>query len=264
MGKVRLDRLLVEKGLAEDLKKAQALILGGQVKAQELKGGKFRLLSFVKPGTMLIENSKVEIEPRAKYVSRGGDKLESALKFWNLSVQGRVCLDAGTSTGGFTDCLLMNGAKKIYAVDVGYGQFHPRLRNDPRVELHEKTHILKWKPGWDKPPDLVTLDLSFISLQSVLNRIAEIVDEGCRVLALVKPQFEVGPRFLNKGIVKDEKERERAVEKICRAATETGLEVQGHFSCPVAGAKGNREEWLFLVRKGVSPRHDFVAGPDTV
>jgi 23S rRNA (cytidine1920-2'-O)/16S rRNA (cytidine1409-2'-O)-methyltransferase len=208
----------------------------------------------LKPGTLVFENSRIEIKPRQKFVSRGGEKLEAALKHWSISVEGKVCLDAGCSTGGFTDCLLKNGAARVCAVDVGYGQIEPRLRSDPRVSLFEKTHILRWVPAWDKPPDFVTIDLSFISLKRVLMKIAAIAGKNAGILALVKPQFEVDPRFARKGVVRNRSIQIEAVKRIASYSRRLGLRVVGEFPCPLLGAKGNREYWLFL-NKGMTNDH---------
>ncbi|MBI4218099.1 MAG: TlyA family RNA methyltransferase, partial [Elusimicrobia bacterium] len=197
-------------------------------------------------------DSEIEVEPLPTYVSRGGEKLESALQHWNLSVHGEICLDVGASTGGFTDCLLQHGAKNVYAVDVGHGQFHPKLRQDPRVRLYENCHILKWQPPWLKnpktceAPTLTTTDLSFISMKSVLAKLTEIVSKGSQILILVKPQFEVHKRWLEKGIVKDTVARKKAIDEVTEISRNLGFQVVDHFPCPLKGVKGNREEWLYL------------------
>ena len=255
--KKRLDLLLVERGLVESRSKAQAVILAGQVSVLPPAP------SALKPGTLLIEDCKITLHSLPRYVSRGGEKLEAALDHWGVAARGKACLDIGSSTGGFTECLLQRGARLVWAVDVGYGQIHPKLRADPRVRLFEETHILKWIPPWiDKSPDsdykegdvpvLATADVSFISLEKVLKRAYEILGPEADLLALVKPQFEVGQRHLKKGIVKSEEARSSAVEKITAAARDAGFSVAGHFPCPVLGAKGNREEWLFLNKRKIS------------
>lgn len=237
------------------------MILAGQVVVHEPKAKSstdFTPRSLpVKPGTLIFENCRIEIKSPLKYVSRGGEKLESALRHWKINVKDKICLDVGSSTGGFVDCLLQSGAKKVWALDVGHGQLHPSIRNDPRVIVLEKTHILKWDPPWkesDQIPSLLTIDVSFISLTGVLTKVVQIFNTcigsfGVEIIALIKPQFEVGQKFLKKGIVKDAQSRSSAIEKVKRHASETGLEVLGHFPCPVIGAKGNQEEWLYC-RKG--------------
>lgn len=251
--KKRLDLLLIERGLVESRNKAQAVILAGQVRVDPPPP------AALKPGTLLPEDSRIEISALPRFVSRGGEKLQPALDRWKIAVGGRTCLDVGSSTGGFTDCLLQNGAKAVYAVDVGRGQLHPSLRSDPRVAVFEETHILRWVPPWvDKTadpsykekgaPTLSVIDVSFIGLRSVLARTVELlrpVAKDFEVLALIKPQFEVGPRNIKKGVVRDETARAEAVERVLGQAAEAGLEIVGHFPCPLPGAKGNVEEWLY-------------------
>lgn len=154
----------------------------------------------------------------------------------------------GASTGGFTDCLLQRGAKKVYSVDVGHGQLHPKIRNDARVKVFEGAHFLKWTPAWDKGenPNLVVIDVSFISLEKILFRVYEWGSPGLEVVALIKPQFEVGPKNIKKGIVKDPLIREQAIDKISKTAQGAGFKVLGRISSPILGAKGNHEELIFL------------------
>jgi 23S rRNA (cytidine1920-2'-O)/16S rRNA (cytidine1409-2'-O)-methyltransferase len=255
--KKRLDLLLIERGLVESRNKAQAVILAGQVRVDPPAHAP------LKPGTLLPEDSRIEIEALPRFVSRGGEKLQPALERWGIPVKGRICLDVGASTGGFTDCLLQNGAKHLFAVDVGHGQIHPSIRSDPRVSVFENTHILRWTPPWvDKTgdpsykqvdaPTLAVIDVSFIGLRGVLARTAELLRSGAdrfEILALIKPQFEVGPKNIKKGIVRDDAVRAQAVEKILGEASQDGLEIVGHFPCPLAGTQGNREEWLYA-KKG--------------
>jgi len=198
----------------------------------------------LKPGTFFNTDLKIALTEAKKYVSRGGDKLEAALDFWGISVKDCVCLDIGSSTGGFTDCLLQKGAKTVYAVDVGTGQADPKIRNHPRVRLFEKTHILEWVPDFkEERPVLTVMDVSFISLKKVLPKI--MVFKTKMILALVKPQFEAPARDLRHGIIKDGAAREMAVGDIVQFAA-SGFSVQGRLPCPVLGAKGNQEEWLNL------------------
>lgn len=312
--KKRLDLLLVERKLAETRNKAQALIMAGQVtvsqqearsKKQEVQSQRSysSLLasrsSLLKPGTLLPEDCAIEIKELPRFVSRGGEKLQAALDHWKISVQEKVCLDIGSSTGGFTDCLLQNRAKKVYAVDVGRKQMHPKLRSDPRVELYEETHILHWTPPWTRQiretrcemqtkslshisylvsevPSLVTMDLSFISLRKVLPRVIEFLKIredslsfselrlanfaqrstlNAQLLVLLKPQFEVGPRYIRKGVVRDMKIRQEAIESFldfclsCYSREGGNPVFIDHFPCPVLGAKGNQEEWIYLGKR---------------
>lgn len=269
---MRIDELLVKKFLASSIKEAQSLILAGQVEvtmpspkktgsSQKHSAGEARYnqalsAGQLKPGTKVSENSVIRVKPLPKFVSRGGEKLQGALDYWNIQVQNRVCLDVGVSTGGFTDCLLQNGARKVYAVDVGYGQVHPKIRGNERVYLYEKTHILRWQFPWGDsqelpPPEITAIDLSFISLRSVLGQICGGVDTNLEVLALVKPQFELEQKFVRKGIVRDEEARQRAIQCVVGIAKEIHLEVVGHFPCSLSGMKGNREEWLYLRKDGL-------------
>jgi len=245
--KSRLDSLLVKRGDARTIPEAQALILEGRVRAWT--GDK--PVPNLKPGLALRPDARFEIIPARPYVSRAGGKLAGALDGFGLDPAGKVCLDAGVSTGGFTDCLLQRGAAKVYAVDVGYGQADPKIRSDPRVALFERTHILRWEPPWDGPaggaPTLAVIDLSFISLKTVLERIRAIIAPRSDILALVKPQFEVEPGLLRKGVVMDESARLLAIEDVMAFSRETGLAISGRMPSPIEGAKGNREEWLRLV-----------------
>ena len=215
--KKRLDGLLLDRKLVETRSKAQALILAGQVVVEFPPNHTQPTPSEIKPGSLFPETVNIRIKESCPYVSRGGEKLAFALKHWNISVEGKIVLDVGASTGGFSDCLLQNGAKFIYAMDVGHGQLHPKIRNDARVQVYEKTHILKWVPKWKKNgvPNFVTIDVSFISLVPVLKSVVEILGaQRYSVLALIKPQFEVGQKFLKKGIVKTLQARAQSVDKI--------------------------------------------------
>ncbi len=241
MPKARLDQLLIEKGLATDLKEAHALLLAGRLRVHPP-------VSPLKAGTLLNDQSEISIIQTSKFVSRGGDKLESALDFWGISVKNHVCLDVGSSTGGFTDCLLQRGADLVYAVDVGRGQADPKIRHHPQVRLKEETHFLQWEPVWEgKSPSLAVVDVSFISLKKVLPRLKDILDKNSEILALIKPQFEVDASDLVKGIVRDIAAREKALSEVADEAKKLGFSVEGRFPCPVHGAKGNQEEWVKLI-----------------
>ncbi len=237
--KVRLDRLLVERGLAESREKAQALILAGQV----LLDGK----KAAKPGQPATADASVSVIGRPlRYASRGGLKLEAALDRFAVDVRGRTCLDIGASTGGFTDCLLQRGARRVYAVDVGTGQLDWKLRQDPRVVVRERINAryLTWETVGETV-DLVTCDVSFISVTLILPALAQFLHAGSRIVVLAKPQFEAGRRQVGKGgIVRDPEVRRQVVEKVSRAVREIGFPQVEWMESPVPGAEGNRE---FLV-----------------
>jgi 23S rRNA (cytidine1920-2'-O)/16S rRNA (cytidine1409-2'-O)-methyltransferase len=203
-----------------------------------------------KPGEKIPQEAKLEVKGQMKYVSRGGYKLEKALKSFNLSVKNFVCLDIGASTGGFTDCLLQHGAEKVYAVDVGTGQLDYRLRKDPRVISYEKTDARSLtNEHIPEKVDLITVDVSFIPLEKVLPKAVEFLKDNGLVVALVKPQFELSPKEVKKGVVKDIQDRKRAVEKVARFVTEElKLSVLDVTKSSPKGPKGN-EEFLLLLRK---------------
>jgi len=248
--KERADKLLVERGLVESREKAQALIMAGYAYADGKR--------ISKPGERIPADARLELKGMMRFVSRGGYKLEKALKSFNLSPEGMVCLDAGASTGGFTDCLLQRGAKKVYAVDVGTGQLDPKLRNDPRVVALEKTDARNLSPELiPERVDLITADLSFISLTKVLESLIPLLKEGGLMLVLVKPQFELSPREVKKGVVRDPADRMRAVEKVANFARELGLSVLGVTKSSPRGPKGNEEFFLLLKkdREGRLPQN---------
>jgi len=241
--KIRLDRLLVERGLVESRERGQALILAGQVLANDQKVDK--------AGTLVPEDAEIRIiGERMPYVSRGGLKLEGALKHFNVSAEGRTALDVGASTGGFTDCLLQHGAKKVYAVDVGYGQIAWRLRQDPRVVVIERTNIREIEPSLiPEKIGLVVIDASFISLEKVVPPVMQFLSPNAGIIALIKPQFEVGKKQVGKGgIVRDEVARNAAVRKIEEFVKGLGLEVRGVVQSPITGQDGNVEFLIYAVR----------------
>lgn len=243
-GKCRLDQALVERGIAPTRQKAQALILAGEVIVDDH--------CVDKCGTMVRAAQTIRLRAGAEphpYVSRGGLKLAAALEAWNLDPTGKVCVDVGASTGGFTDCLLQKGAARVIALDVGYGQLDWKLRQDPRVVPIERVNIRKLDLSeWPEPVDWAVADLSFISLRLVLPVMAGLVKIGGRILALVKPQFEVGPEKVGKGgIVREAAWREEALESItafCRDGLHWSIE--DSMPCPVPGRKGNQEFWLHI------------------
>jgi len=240
MKKKRLDMLLVEKGLAESRQKARALIMAGKTLVDDA--------TVVKPGREFLPDVTVRVKGEFPYVSRGGLKLQAALDGFAVDPSGLTVLDGGASTGGFTDCLLQGGAARIIAVDVGYGQFDWKLRNDPRVTLLERTNIRSLGPDLlPFPVDAAVADLSFISLKLVLPGFAEILPPGGWFLALVKPQFEVGPYDVGKGgVVRDSEKIKAVVEGIKDFSDRSGFLVLGELESPIRGPKGNREFFVHL------------------
>jgi len=240
--KERLDNLLMERGLASSRQKAKGLIMAGSVWV----GGR----KVTKAGREFPIDVEVEVKesPLQKYVSRGGLKLETAIKEFELSVQGKVCLDVGASKGGFTDCLLKNGARRVYALDVGYGQLDWKLRNDPRVVNIEKTNIRYFSGKEIKSPiDLATIDVSFISLDKVLPKVKELVGKKGEIVSLIKPQFEAGREKVQRGgVVKDSKVHQEVIDKIKLLARDLGLEVKGLITSPIKGPAGNIEYFIYL------------------
>jgi 23S rRNA (cytidine1920-2'-O)/16S rRNA (cytidine1409-2'-O)-methyltransferase len=240
--KKRLDVLLVERGLAESRGQAQALVLAGLVPGYE------------KPGQQVDESAEVTVERPPPYVSRGGEKLRNALDAFEVDVEGRDCADVGASTGGFTDALLQAGAARVVAIDVGYGQLHPRLRADPRVTVLERTNArdLRELP---LAPELVTCDVSFISVTKALPPVLALARPGWEALVLVKPQFEAGREHAPKGVVRDPEVRRNVLETVVEAARAWGGEAVGVVDSGVPGPKGNREFFVHLVndRPAASP-----------
>ena len=245
--KLRLDKLLVDRGLVASRDRAQALIIAGKVLVNEQK--------FDKAGTRVALDAAVRLLGEdLKYVSRGGLKLERALVYWNIDVQGKICLDVGASTGGFTDCLLQRGAERVVAIDTGYGQMDFQLRQDPRVRLLEKTnarYVTRQSVG--EMVDLIAVDVAFISATLVLGPVVNAAFPqsrgergGRQVIVLVKPQFEAGREFVGKGgIVRDEAAQLRSVEKVKASLEGLGCSSLDRIDSPILGAEGNRE---FLLR----------------
>ncbi len=241
--KERLDKVLVDRGLVKSRERAKALIMEGNV----LVDGTV----VTKAGNLVDETSEIALkEKECPYVGRGGLKLEAALEHFGIDPAGMVAMDVGCSTGGFTDCLLKKNARKVYAIDVGYGQIDWSLRNDSRVVLLEKTNIRYIeKKAVPEPVDIAVVDVSFISLLKVLPRVLEFLVGGGKVLALVKPQFEAGKGMVGKGgVVKDESVRMSALEGVREAAEEMGFRTLGVFESPVRGQKGNIEYFIYLGR----------------
>ena len=240
----RIDLLLVQRGLAESRAKAQALVMAGAVVAGEARVDK--------PGALVDPDLPIRLKEYAapqRYVSRGALKLEGALQAFPVDPGGKTCADLGASTGGFTDVLLQRGAAKVYAVDVGYGQLHPKIRGDPRVVVRERENARTLTAeSLGERVDLVVGDLSFISLRLVLPAVKAILAPGGEAVLLVKPQFEVGKGEVGKGgVVRDETKRRAALETVEAAARGLGFEVVGEAESPIAGPAGNRE-WLLALR----------------
>ncbi len=241
-GRVRLDQALVAKGLVPSRQRAQAMVRAGLVRvAGEVAE---------RPDQLVNAEVSIDLEGVKEYVSRGGDKLEAALEAFALEPSGRVCLDVGASTGGFTDVLLQRGASRVIAVDVGYGQLDFRLRQDPRVIVLERVNI-RHLDRLPVPADLAVIDVSFISLRLVLPRVRELLSPPGDVVALVKPQFEVGKGAVGKGgIVRDPDQHRQVLTELRHFAEANGYTVAGEIPSPVLGAKGNREFFLYLRRDG--------------
>ncbi len=235
----RLDVLLVEKGIAGDLKKARAVILSGVVLIEEQRVDK--------PGTLIDSTARIRIKSEEnRFVSRGGLKLEAALGEFETQPGEKVCLDLGASTGGFTDCLLQHGARKVYALDVGSGQLHWNLQQDPRVVVHDSFNVRFLEPSMiDDPVDLSVIDVAFISLRLIFPRLK--LFPSAEIIALVKPQFEarreeVGPG----GIIQDRQLQREIVDRVKEAAVNEGLTLISEVPSPLKGQKGNQEYFLFL------------------
>ncbi|HEX9415213.1 MAG TPA: TlyA family RNA methyltransferase [Gaiellaceae bacterium] len=244
--KKRLDVLLVERGLADSRAQAEALVLAGRVPG------------FEKPGTQVEESLDVAVDRPARFVSRGGEKLDHALEVLGLSVAGLDCLDVGASTGGFADCLLQRGAARVIALDVGYGQLHPRVREDPRVTVLERVNV-RHLTELPFPPRLVTCDVSFISVRTALPPALALAAPGWQALVLVKPQFEAGRADVPKGgVVRDPEVQRRVLREVAAAALGWGAEPRAVVDSGLPGPKGNREFFLHLVqREEPSPRTEL-------
>ena len=238
--RLRLDKLVVERGLADSRQQARTLILSGQVRVDGIPRDK--------PAAQVSPGVHVTLEgPGLVYVSRGGHKLAHGLDHFQVDPAGRICVDLGASTGGFTDCLLQRGATRVFAIDVGYGQLDWKLRSDPRVVVMERTNA-RHLEGLPEQPALVVGDLSFISLRLILPAIARIVGSDTDAVLLIKPQFEAGPEGLKKGgIVRDDATRSAAIARVVDDAAALGFTVLGTVPSPIAGARsGNIEELVHL------------------
>ncbi len=256
-GKTRLDLLLVERGLFASRERARALILAGRVLVNEQK--------IDKPGTSVAQDSAIRLLGEDQpYVSRGGLKLAAALEHWKIDVKGRRCLDVGASTGGFTDCLLQHGAAHVTAVDTGFGQIDMKLRNDPRVQLVERTNARLLEPGslqmrgQGQEKTLLVMDVSFISATLVLGPVLAAAPALVEAVILVKPQFEAGREHVGKGgIVRDPAAHQLAINKVAECVRSLGWQVVETIPSPITGAEGNREFLLYAraVSSGPDPLH---------
>ena len=252
--KERLDVLLVSLGLAESRAKAQATIMAGEVYVNGQKADK--------SGMEVDITSNVEVRGSAcPYVSRGGLKLEKALANFDVDVRDKVCTDVGSSTGGFTDCMLQNGARKVFAIDVGRGQLDWKLRNDPRVVVMERTNARNMGPDWfTEAPDFASMDVSFISVKLILPGIYKSLREGAQAVILVKPQFEAGRGRVGKnGVVRDKDTHRQVVEDTARFALDTGFSIRQIDYSPITGPKGNIEFLLLLEKSGTAGGTEVLA-----
>ena len=258
--KERLDVLLVKRGLAVSREKAKAVIMAGNVYVDNQKEDK--------AGTMFQDTVNIEVRGAAlKYVSRGGLKLEKAMTHFDVTLEGKVCMDVGSSTGGFTDCMLQNGAVKVYAIDVGHGQLDWKLRNDERVVCMERTNIRYVVPeDLGEAADFSSIDVSFISLTKVLLPVYNLLKEDGEVVCLIKPQFEAGREKVGKkGVVRDPKVHEEVIEKVTAYAQSIGFAVRHLEFSPIKGPEGNIEYLLHIKKKTDGFSEDAAVDiPDTV
>ncbi len=243
--KKRLDVVLVERGLAETRSQAQALVLAGLVCGHS------------KPGEQVSEDVELEVERPPRFVSRGGEKLQHALDMLGVDVLRRDCADVGASTGGFTDCLLQAGAARVVAIDVGYGQLHPRLRSDPRVTVLERVNA---RALTELPfaPERVVCDVSFISVTKALPPVLALATAGWEALLLVKPQFEAGRADVGKGVVRDSAVHRAVLEKVVEATRAWGAVTAGVVDSGLPGPKGNREFFVHLEHRPGEPNPDDI------
>ena len=243
--KKRLDVLLVERGLAESRTQAHALVLAGLV------------LGHDKPGEQLDESAELHVDRPPRFVSRGGEKLQHALDELRVVVTGRDCADVGASTGGFTDCLLQAGAARVLAIDVGYGQLHPRMRSDPRVTVLERTNARSLR-ALPFAPGLVVCDVSFISVTKALPPVLALAAPGWEAAVLVKPQFEAGRADVGKGVVRDPNVQRKVIKSVIEAARAWGGDTVGVVDSGLPGPKGNREFFVHLVNRAAQTEPDDI------
>lgn len=247
--KKRIDVLLFERGLAPSREKARTLIMAGSVYVNNQK--------FDKPGDTVSDDAQIEVRGSTlKYVSRGGLKLEKAMELFPITLENKICMDIGASTGGFTDCMLQNDAQKVYSVDVGYGQLAWQLRQDPRVVNLERTNArYLTQEQIPEPIDFFSVDVSFISLRIILPAVRPLLRDGGQAVCLIKPQFEAGREKVGKkGVVRDKAVHEEVVESICAFALEAGYAVLGLTFSPVKGPEGNIEYLVYLEKSAAPTR----------
>lgn len=248
--KKRLDLVVFEEGHTDSREKAKALIMAGQVYVNGQKE--------LKAGAQIKADDKIEVRgSKMPYVSRGGYKLAKAMKTWNLSLDGKICMDIGASTGGFTDCMLQNGAVKVYSIDVGYGQLAWKLRSDERVVNLERTNFrYVTDEQIPEPVDFASVDVSFISLKIILPVLRERLADGGQAVCLIKPQFEAGKEKVGKkGVVRDQKVHVEVVENITNFAVECGFTLKGVTFSPIKGPEGNIE-YLIYIEKSEAPERE--------
>jgi 23S rRNA (cytidine1920-2'-O)/16S rRNA (cytidine1409-2'-O)-methyltransferase len=243
----RVDKLLVERGLAESRTKAQAMVMAGVILVNEQR--------INKPSDLVAPDAEIRVkggeDPASRYVGRGGLKLEAALREFHIDVQGLTCLDVGASTGGFTDCLLQHGACKVISIDVGHNQIDWRLRTDARVEVREGVNARHLRPeDFSSTFEFVVMDVSFISATKIMPAIVPLLTDTGRLVTLIKPQFEVGRGEVGKGgIVREPEKHSRVIDQVNQAANELGLDVQGVIESPIHGADGNLEFLALYVKR---------------
>ncbi|MBQ4110402.1 MAG: TlyA family RNA methyltransferase [Clostridia bacterium] len=250
--KVRVDILLAEKGLCDSREKAKSLIMAGVVYIDEQRVDKAG--TFVSPDVNLI------VRQKDKYVSRGGLKLEKSMENFPIDLNGKVCMDIGASTGGFTDCMLQNGAKKVYSVDVGYGQLAWKLRTDERVVNLERTNI-RYLDNTLITDEIsfISIDVSFISLKLVLPKACELLSDNCHLVALIKPQFEAGREKVGKkGVVREKNVHAEVIDNVCNYAIENGFSVEALEYSPIKGPEGNIEYLAFMTKNDEKIRPDIA------
>lgn len=250
--KKRIDVLIVEKGLVDSREKVKALIMSGQVYVDEQK--------IDKPGTTVYINSNIIIRDGLKYVSRGGLKLEKAINQFDLSLQNKICLDIGSSTGGFTDCMLQNGAKRVYSIDVGYGQLSWKLRQDERVVCMERTNIRNVKPeDIGEIANFASIDVSFISLSKVFPVAVNLLDSYGEIVCLIKPQFEAGREKVGKkGVVRDEQTHREVIVNVINYAMDNNLYLKELSYSPIKGPEGNIEYLAHFTKQVIEQDHDLM------
>lgn len=252
--RTRLDEAVVSRGLADTRSKARAVILAGDVTVNGV--------SNLRAGSTVRESDVIALRAKPRFVSRGGEKLAHALRQFSVDVRGRVCADLGASTGGFTDCLLQSGAARVYAVDVGYGQLDAKLRDDPRVIVLERTNA-RYLESLPEPVSLVTIDVSFISLELILPVSTRLLTTDGLCLPLIKPQFEAGRGEVgDRGVVRDPETHRKVLRKVLTSALDNGFSVAGLTRSPLRGPEGNIEFLALLSRDSHSAVMDGAADPD--